>query len=695
MDCSRRRVVSLPLGLLPQQWACASPVRQSNSAGVSGDRQTYKLNIPTQHPRIWFTPERLAAARAWYSPSRFRQRRDDYAGYAFRHLMRRDTAAARTAIGWAMNLVFDTSRTSSNEARWFGESAILIYDWAHDQFTAAERETFVQRWNGYVAALAKKSWGGPEMPQSNYFWGYFRNELLWAIATYHENPMAQAILEHAMSVRWQKSFLPHAAGPARGGVPLEGSQYGRYLLQYACTPLMTAHLAGRAMFDETAFFREALYWLIHATTPAPTVPQAGGAARWETFPFGDDQFFRNGGSAESLEYGAFASTLASSWPERPAGQLARRWLRNTAAERPHFVAAVEGKGPEKEFSSLPLDYFAPGAQHVFARTSWERDATALHLQLGAVSGGSHEHADHGNWQIWRKGRWLSRETTGYSNRFAGYSGRGPVEAYHTVVHNTLLVNGSGLALGYRNGPPVLKCLESQATYLHAAVDLTPSYRNDRVASHRPERDNPAAASVEREFVFIRPLETLVIFDRLRSRGNAPPAAEVVKTFLAHFEHPPVLDGPASVLGANGDQALRLITLLPAKPVRRVIAEGSPIGQHRLEVDDKGSEQSCFLHVLQARGASDPDVMASLAGSGEEYTLTLAHPKRGFARLLFRKESSAGSGMRFSTTAVPSAVSPFLNRVQQIRVTEAGPEWEAVAKSDDQGTARAGNPPGKK
>lgn len=658
---------------LPLTWPCL--VRLPAAAPSA-----FGLNIPAARPRLWWTPERLAAARGWYSRNQPAIRRDDYLGFAFRYLMKGDTGAARTAIAGAASLAFDTSRTSSNEARWYGEAAILIFDWCYDQFPPAEREAFIQRWNGYLEALRHKSWGGLEMPQSNYFWGYLRNELEWGIATYHENPAAPTFLEHALKMRWQGSFLPHAGGPARGGMPLEGSQYGRYLLQYASVPLMTAHLAGRPVFTETKFFREALFWLLYATLPGPTARPAGGPPRWEVFPLGDDQFFRHGGSAESVEYGTFVSTMAELWRDRPAGQYARQWLKNTSAVRPPFVAAVETRSPERPFLSLPLDYFAPGPQHLYARTSWERDATAIHLQLGAVSGGSHEHADQGNWQIWRKGRWLSRESTGYSDRLAGPGGQGMVEAYNTAAHNGLLVNGKGLADGERNGRPMLKRLETRASHVYAAVDLSLSYRNDQTNSrHRRERDNPAAARVEREFLFLRPLETLVIFDRVYAHGSLEPASDVPRTFLAHFENAPTLDTANTALGVTGDQALRLITLVPATPSRRVVVEGGPIGQHRLEVETRGGERCYFLHVLQARNASEPDIVAQVAETAGQFTVTLLHAKRGFARLAFHKESTA-AGLRFSRTAMPPDVSPLLNRVQEIQVTDDGPVWEKLPDS---------------
>lgn len=664
MDEHRRRLLSLPLALLawPELAALAQSARASDAS--SGD---FGLTIPTARPRLWLTPNRLATARAWYRKNEKPLRRDDVLGHAFRYVMKRDAGDARVAIDGAMRLVFDVSRTSSNEARWFGESAILIFDWTYDQFTPEQRRVFIERWNGYLETLRHKQWGGPGMPQSNYFWGYLRNEIEWAIATYHENPAAKTLLDHALSVRWKGAFLPFAATTARGGVPTEGSQYGPYLLQYATVPLSTVQFLGRPMLSESPFFRDAVYWLLYATPPAPTTPRTGGRARWEVFPMGDDQFFQNGGSAERIEYGTFVSAMATTWKDKAVGQYAQHWMRMTSAPRPEFVEAVEERALERPLTALPLDYYSPGSQHFYGRTSWQHDATVFHIQLGSVPGLTHEHADHGNWQIWRRGRWLSRETTGYA-----------LEWYQTAAHNCLLVNKRGLADGDRNGQAVVRRLESRGLFAYAAVDLTPAYRNDKTAArHRTDRDNPEAALVEREFLFIRPLETLLIFDRVESRG-----AGVTKTFLAHFEQAPALRAPNEVIATNGDQSLRLVTLAPANAVRRVVFEGNPIGQHRLEVETSGTERSYFLHTAQARGAGEADVVARSTETSAGFTVTLELPSRGYARVTFFKESTVPASLQYSTTSLPARTTPLLSRVQEIVATDEGPMWEVLPGRTD-------------
>ena len=64
------------------------------------------------------------------------------------------------------------------------------------------------------------------MFQSNYNWGYMRNEIDWGIATWGENPQADANLRHGLITRWQNNIAPHFLAAGRGGVFQEGSAYG-------------------------------------------------------------------------------------------------------------------------------------------------------------------------------------------------------------------------------------------------------------------------------------------------------------------------------------------------------------------------------------------------------------------------------------------------------------------------------------
>lgn len=641
------------------------------------------LQTPSAHPRLWWTEERLARARQGVRSLQIRD--DDYLGQAFLYAVTKDPKYARGPVRAAVGMTLpDVSpdRVSSDHARWYGEGFILIFDWCWDQFSADERRMLIDRWNGYFEMLSKKDWGGVTMPQNNYFWGYLRNELEWGIATAGENPLAATFIDNALRRRWTESFVPHTRGAGLGGVPQEGSQYGPYLLSYPVVPFVTASNLGRNLFAETDFFKSALLYLIYTTTPAPTALRGTDKRAYEVFPSNDDEVFRDGGSAENESYGNFMATAMDVWRDTPLSEYARKWMNMTGAKTSSYVAALDQGGTERDFTDLPLDYYAPGPQVLLARNAWGSAATLLHLQLGALTGVGHSHDDLGNWQLWRNGRWLSRETTGYAENLADYAGRGQADTGASAFHNLLLVNGKGFAAGERNGPPVVRRLESRPDYTYATVDLTNSYRNTNVQWRRVERDNAAAEHVEREFVFVRGLETLVIFDRVQSGNSAMPAESVTKTFLAHFEQKPQIQDANHILVVNGDQALRLTTLVPVNPTYRVVEEGGRVGQFRLEAETSGAAQSYFLHVLQGRDANGADIEASVSETNDQFIVQLRDGTRGGARLVFQKGSqSTGGGFAFSAGGPPESVTPFLDRIQGITVTDAGPVWENSSGGD--------------
>jgi hypothetical protein len=208
----------------------------------------------------------------------------------------------------------------------------------------------------------------------------------------------------------------------------------------------------------------------------------------------------------------------------------------------------------------------------------------------------------------------------------------------------------------------------------AATNLTGVYR-----AVRPQNDNPAVASIVREYLFIRPMETLLVFDRLASNSvGGTPAASITKTFLAHFENSPQITSSTSALGVNGSNALRLITLVPANPAYRVVNEANggsaSVAQYRLEVETSGQAQSHFLHVLQARDASGPDISASVQETASSFQVNLSHPSSGTATLVFNKGMTS-SGGSVSINGGPAVT--LLNRVQGLQITANGPQWEDV------------------
>ena len=637
---------------------------------LSGQAGAYGLTIPTAHPRLWWNAERRALAASWLSTNPFNPSSSDPLGQAFRCVVTGEPSYCQAAVTYAMNQMCNNAAcnspdpnvgVASDDARWEGENVVLVFDWCYQYFTPAQRATLISRWNTYFYNIRQHTWGGPTQYQSNYNWGYMRNEIEWGIATWGENAQADANLQYGLIERWQNNSVPHFMGAGRGGVMQEGSAYGSAIGQYSMVPFGSAALLGRDVNRETNFFREAVMYMVYSTLPAPTYNKNNGGSFPEMFPFADDERFFDGGMPARVNYGSFMQNMADYWRTVAIGSYARQWVNTINPVRSPHIAAVDRGGSTASFSALPLDYFASGPRWLFSRNQWGPAATSLLLQLGETADDGHQHNDAGTWQMWRNGRWLSRESTGYSQNIVGFGG-GLVDTNNAVAHNSLFVGNLGPATGRRLGQSTVRRLESRSAYSYINVDLTPLYR-----STRAEQDNADVAHIEREFLFLKDMETLVVFDRIESTTAAP-----AKTFLAHFETSPTVDAAGRVVTAvNGSQALRVTTLVPANPTYRpIVNEGGQVGQFRLEVQTGGATQSYFLNVLQSKGVSDANVTASVVDGGSNYTVTLAHPTRGTVAITLQKgrESTGGS------VTVVGATTALTSTVQVMSVTDAGVSW---------------------
>jgi len=634
------------------------------------------FTVPKARPRLWWTPERLARAKAFVQRTKFVARTDDPLGQAILYITTGDKSEGRHAVDWLMKLEINTSGVSSDGARWFGEDASLVFDWCHDLLTPQEVQTLTDRWNGTLDILNKKSWGSGEMPANNYFWGYTRNDIEWGLATAHDNPRAAALLDEGLRNRFGRDFVAYAASEGRGGALPEGTQYGPYILGYATVPLVTLANLGVNMWDSTPFFREALYNVIYATTPSATTTTGGGEHAFEMFPFNDDEKFREGGSAQSAFLSRYMLAAAQHWRDQAAGQYAQAWI-DLAHPRVSTMTADLAEAHDvkpRPFDDLPLDYFAPGAAFFYGRNKWGPDASVVAFQMGLPDATGHQHVDWGTFQLWRQGRWLTRETVGYQEPIAGWGGGPPGEAGSDgpLGHNTVLFEGKG-ARGpwHRRGKPHVVRLESRPEYAYASVDLTDSYHCDP-DDCKPERDeNFYAGTLVREMIYLRGLETLVVFDRVGASSDRKPADQVVKTFLLHAETKPAVDGPNRLTIKSGNQLLRVSTLLPRAETPRIVAEGGRIGQVRVEIDDKGAPLSYFLNVMQARTEGQPALKATLQEGAGDFTVRLEDPARGNAVLVFQK----GAQSRGGRVTTGQAAIPLRDGVQGIQVTAQGPRWQ--------------------
>ena len=621
--------------------------------------------IPNDHPRLFWTPDRIARAKAWYAANGYTPSKgtdqDAIADQLFMYMVTGTASYCQQAISNASQIDLSSCTPDKNgcdNARYYGEVLAATYDWCFAQLSSSQKSTFVSNLNTWFTNISQQSWGGVPMSESNYYFGNLRNEAEWGIASYFENQTtATALLNDALVTRYANDFVPasNKVTYGLGGLALEGEEYGRYQGFYIGALIFPAiSAAGRDIFDETSYWKGAVFNRIYRTPPQRTM----GTLRpgWDAFPFDDDETWQNGSPADQAENGTFMTAAANQWNAENVGRWARQWISNVGADVNPAAAATDVGGSLKDFSSLPLDYYDGGPRYLIGRNNWTTNATTYMFQMGEHYSDGHVHQDWGQFQINRQGRWLTRETVGYSNMVPAYGGgSNSVDTNTGVPHNIMLVNGTACD-GTGDRSAKVNRLESQAGYVYADDDLTPLWSSGMV-SH-----------VEREYWFIRDIETFVIFDRLVSTS-----ASQSKTFLIHCETNPTLIDATHIHCVNGSQQLAITTLLPTTPSSRtVVNEGTssnnpPPSQnvtYRVEINDKPNAATSYtLHVLQAMDASgtplSPTVTDSASGTPTSGTFTVKLD--GSHSLVINKGTTSSGGsitIGGTTTNLRADVEPF-------------------------------------
>lgn len=672
-------------------------------AGVCS-AQTYQgLTIPVARPRLIFSDAtKLNAARAWWNAGNSFVPNNNYpADLAFAYLMGGNASYCTTAINYVMALEWADvlqGAAPKDNMRWHGFNIPATYDWCYDVMTPEQRSTLVSRWNTYLdtwRANPAVSGGGLDKVSYNYYYGYLRMETLWGIVTYHESTSAaQTHLDYALGTRWNTNAAPYNvryyfANLGRGGMAHEGWQYGANVHEYLTTVILAAAPLGRNLTSETDWFNWNLFSHIYNNTTAPVRFKGAGTAYYEQIPHGDSHAWADLQSSASgvagigsALYGYIASFLGTNYArysqqfinDVAPSMIGSHWMR--------CVAAIAGTAPTPlAYTGLALDFYSSGNGWLTSRKSWDSGATLFSVQGGQHRMGvSHYHADGGNFTIQRGNAWLTRESAAYGQSFPDYNNGTAAVASGAHAHNTIFMDGKGPTIYVTNSEPYVSRLEVGTHHSFLTSVLTPAYRTNISYPSRPERDNPAAVNVVRDFLFIRPLETVVIFDRLEAQNGSQ-----MKTFMLHFENSPTLTDAQTIHYTSGSHTLHVKTVLPSSPTRRVIDEtttGGTRGQQRLELESNGTAQQYFMHVLQARDSSGSDLTINYSKPSTTHILELTHATLGYARVEFADGmTSTGGGFAYSADSMPGSVTAFRSGVQTLTITADGPQWAVSGGTD--------------
>jgi hypothetical protein len=296
----------------------------------------------------------------------------------------------------------------------------------------------------------------------------------------------------------------------------------------------------------------------------------------------------------------------------------------------HFLALDPARRPAPDPRPvLPTTFFDRAIGRVIARTAWGPEATAFDYKCSWETIG-HQFGDCNQFELWRKGEWLVRERTGYSN---------DPGVITSEYHNTLALQnkvtsgadkphnlqwfeegtwarGGQFTLGMNAGDPTVS-VSIGPGWVHAQADATTLYNRPSAVASDAAVD---VVHASRSIAWLKP-DVIVVYDRATTRSD-----KLFKRFHLVSGGDAEVSGKLATFTTPKGQKLYLHSLLPpgavltagkAEPFNGV-ATGEP-SRSKLRIEDPASPRDIrFLDVLEGAdsGATPAAVSAvrSVAGT---------------------------------------------------------------------------------
>ena len=609
-----------------------------------------ELVYPTQHPRIYLTPNRarLQAALSQNTPaaSRFRTKVDQWLagasiwGFqswngALLSQLTGNTAYCAKSVA-EVELQVKTAETAiaagqrpavaSDSYLQIGEMVgdlALVYDWCFPQVTSAQRTRWIAYanqavWNVWNYTQAKwgttaAPWSGWSVnnPSNNYFYSFLRATMLLGLATRGENTQADAWLVKFRDEKILGQLVPQFNTDLVGGGSREGTGYGVSMRRLFELYQLWQSTTGEDLATKTGHTRSSMLAFMHQIVPTlDRVAPTGDHARDATAAFFD--YHRD-----------YLQELMMIFPTSPLAQRAQALLAGSSvpAMTSAFMLAYDFIDDTSAIQPLALDglnttYHARGIGEIYSRSGWDKGATWINLIAGPYTE-SHAHQDQGSLMLYRGG-WLA-----YDANVQSRSGLSQTPASHSLVRID------------RAGTPVrqvavttstLAALHQGSGYTHMAADLTPAYNG-----------SSAVQKVQRELVYLQP-NIVVVYDRVQT------ASDTTQTWQLAAPVAPTISGTTATI-TNAGHSLRVTRIAPSSATMSVYdfrTDPDMKGGFRLDERLPGGDQR-YLHVLAVDGA-----VASASASGTTgVTLNLA--TGGTTTVTFSRDAVGATLVRNGTT----------------------------------------------
>jgi hypothetical protein len=456
---------------------------------------------------------------------------------------------------------------------------LLVYDWCHEQASDSQKS----RWLDYAAKAIwnvwhpeEASWGGTpypwtgwsiDNPSNNFYYSFLRATMLFGLVAHGEHDEAEPYLDFFRDTKIQNQLVPTFESDLEGGGSREGTGYGVAMQRLWEVYDFWEGSTGEDLDRLTGHARASMLWMLHSIMPTrDRIALIGDHSRDASGTLFD--YHRN-----------YLLQLAYLYRDDPQAAHVAWFLENCSVlemDTPFMYVYDFLYEPQVEpapMTEMGTAYYGPGTGQLFARSSWETDATWINFIAGPYTE-SHAHRDQGSFTIFSGGEWQAYDPLSQSDDGI----RGEEE-----LHNIVRITEDGATLRqWEQTVSEMSAINRGDGWLHAAGDLTAAYR-----------DTPSIQRVQREIVYIEP-DTLVVFDRVDTSGTTTQIWQ-----LSTPTQPTLSAGGATA----GD--LEVVRLLPDDGEVSIYdwttyPEGMD-GGFRLDVTMPGGS-NLYLHVLSVDGA---------------------------------------------------------------------------------------------
>lgn len=418
---------------------------------IHASREPMMPDLAGQHPRMFFTADDIDAMRARLRDKTV-QRYYRLAGTLNREPPEfvpgaRNGGPFRRLPGYALSYVLAPSQEKLDgivawlkmaatyphvgadlDAEYFMEGVALTYDWLYhdlpeDLRTDVRDLLCRQARHVYELSLSGRTGGGLSF-QQNHYWFAHLSLVFAASAVYGEAPEARGWLAWAWD-RCERVFMTFSPD---GGFH-EGPSYWDFSMPalYMMVDLYEQLTGLRAPAADQGLRGQAVFRLCHLYP---------GMER--TAPLEDTTIHTGRPPTQLLLW------EARRFQDDVAMGIAEMLNRDASAHAFHFLWLDEGVQAQDPTQVVPAAHYYPDIETVFARTSWDGEATylaAVSRPLGGhfwaemcdrfgLGGTGHNHPEQGHFVLFGRGETLAHDP-GYT-----YEKR-------TRNHNTILVDGQG------------------------------------------------------------------------------------------------------------------------------------------------------------------------------------------------------------------------------------------------------------